>query len=79
MSACCLIEILGWQLRFNTKEAQDLEYIATPPVYEPICGEVSRKNGMRNNLMEGFVCMDRFARGTYGEVVSLEEAVLKLL
>lgn len=75
-----LLDRNTWQLRFNTKEGQDLlEYIATPPVYEPICGEVSRKNEMRNNLMEGFVCMDPFARGTYGEVVSLEEAVLKLL
>jgi hypothetical protein len=54
-------------------EGQPPSYWSAPPIYEPICGDLSRNAGVTNNLMQGFVCMDPEAENTYGNVLSLEE------
>jgi hypothetical protein len=37
---------------------KDLAYWSPPPEYEPICGELAREAGVKNNLVERFVAMD---------------------
>lgn len=44
-----------------------------PPLYEPIRGatRIALKDGISNNLMSGFVCMES-SEDTYGDVVVLD-------
>ncbi|KAF9452261.1 hypothetical protein P691DRAFT_722298 [Macrolepiota fuliginosa MF-IS2] len=65
------------QLRPSLEEGQLSSYNSPPPTYDPICGELSRKAGITNNLMSGFVCMNPTARNTHGDVMSLEEVLFR--
>ncbi|KXN82573.1 Protein N-terminal glutamine amidohydrolase [Leucoagaricus sp. SymC.cos] len=60
-------------------EGEPLKYVSPPPLYEPICGEISRQYGITSNLMQSFVCMDPDAENTFGSVMSLEKVVFKFL
>jgi len=53
-------------------------YMTLPPLYPPICGPISAANGVTNNLMTKYVCMDEdfedpFNDHLYGVVLNLDE------
>lgn len=63
------------QLQSSIVEGQPPAYTRPAPVYDPICGELSRRAGVANNLMTSFVCMERSGGSTFGDVWSLEEVM----